>query len=78
MLKEDVFENIKEQLKKYKHYSLEYTEYVGISNYDVICSNNEIILIFGYNKEADLHEFHWAANDALILIKEINQIKKDL
>ena len=73
MVKEDIYINIKEQLKNYKYYSLNYTQYEDIQNYDVICCNEQIILMFGCNEEARLYEFHWAANDAAVLLEEISK-----
>ncbi|SHI96012.1 Acetyltransferase (GNAT) family protein [Clostridium amylolyticum] len=75
-MKEEVFKNIKEQLKNYKFSSLKYTEYEDILDYDVICKDKEIILIFGYNKEAKLEEFHWVANSAFSLLQEISKLNK--
>lgn len=72
----DDFNNIKEQLKNYRYCSLKYTEYEDISDYDVICSNEQVILIFGYNVEAKLYEFHWAANNVSILLEEVNKSNK--
>lgn len=72
-MKKDVFNNIKEQLKDYKYSSMKYTEYEEISNYDVICNNEQLILTFGFNVEAGLYEFHWATNSASILLKEVNK-----
>lgn len=71
-MRKNVFNNIKEQLKDFKYCSLEYTEYEDISDYDLICSNEQVILIFGYNMESGLCEFHWATNDVSILLKELN------
>lgn len=72
-MKKDIFNNIKEQLKDYKYSSMKYTEYEEISNYDVICNNEQLILTFGFNVEAGLYEFHWATNSASILLKEVNK-----
>jgi GNAT superfamily N-acetyltransferase len=76
IMKKDVFSNIKEQLKNYKYSSLEYTEYEDISDYEVTCSNNQVILIFGYNLESEIYEFHWATNNVSILISELNKSKE--
>lgn len=73
IMKKDAFNDIKEQLKNYKYYSLEYTQYDDISDYNVICSNEQIILIFGYNLESALYEFHWATNNVSILLREVNK-----
>jgi len=72
-MKKNVFNNIKEQLKDYKYSSMKYTEYEEISDYDVLYSNEKLILTFGFNVEAGLHEFHWATNSASILLKEVNK-----
>lgn len=76
MMKEDIFINIKEQLNNYKYYSLQFTEYDEIQDYDLICYNEQLILIFGYNKEATLYEFHWATNNLTVLLEEINKSNK--
>lgn len=75
-MKEEVFKNIKEQLKNYKFSSLKYTEYEDVLDYDIICNDKEIILIFGYNKEVKLEEFHWAASSVFSLLQEINKLNK--
>lgn len=72
-MKKDVFNDIKEHLKNYKYYSLDHTEYGYISDYDVICNNNQVILILGYNVEASLYELHWATSNASNLLREINK-----
>lgn len=76
MIEEHVFKDIKQQLKEYKYYSLEYTEHKSICDYDVICNTKQIILLFGYNQEAELYEFHWASNNASILLEEIKKSNK--
>lgn len=76
IVKEETFVNIKEQLKNYEYYSMHYTEYDDIQNYDVICCNEQIILLYGYNGEIGLYEFHWAANNVAFLLEEIKKLNK--
>lgn len=69
------FEEIKNAISNYKYTSLNYSEYEKICDYDVV-SKNKVILLYGYNKESKLYEFHWAANDIGALIEEINKLNK--
>lgn len=39
----------------------------------MIYNNEQLILIFGFNVEAGLYEFHWSTNSASILLKEVNK-----
>lgn len=70
-----IFNTIKKQLMNYKYSSMEYAEYEDISKYEVICINDKLILIYGYNVEAGMNEFHWSAMDVSSLLKEVNKFK---
>lgn len=72
----EIFINIKEQLKNYKYNSLYFTEYDDIQNYEVISNNEQLILMYGYNKDVKLYEFHWATENMNILLEEINKSNK--
>ena len=77
-MKENEFNMIKDKLDKYKYTSMNYTEYEDIENYEVICENDEIILLYGYNKEGKKQEYHYAGNKAENLLKAMRRIKDEL
>lgn len=56
------FCNIKSKLDSFKFSSMNYIEYEDICNYEVQLENDNIILLYGFNPEAKLNEYHWATN----------------
>jgi GNAT superfamily N-acetyltransferase len=75
-MEKSIYSNIKEQIIKYKFFSLKFTEYEDILNYEVLCCDEKVILIFGYNVEMGLYEFHWAADNSVDLLKKIKESQK--
>lgn len=75
-MEKENFNHISERLENYKYCSMEHVEYEDILEYEVILSNEDIILLLGYNAEAKLYEYHWAANDVKVLLQEVNKSNK--
>ena len=67
-MKEMDFEDLHSILENYKYTSMRYTDYESISDYDIICKTEQLILLCGYNITAKEFEYHWAANTAEDLI----------
>jgi GNAT superfamily N-acetyltransferase len=76
-LNQEAYNSIKKQLKSYRYHSLDYTEYEEISEYNVLCNDGDVILIAGFDEEAGMHRFHWAANGVTNLLNELNKTKGD-
>lgn len=70
------FNDMKYRLSSYKFNSLKYTDYSQISNYTVLCNEENCILIHGYNTEMRMDEFQWGANNVNLLIEQINTSNK--
>ncbi len=60
-MKEEAFIKVKEALGNYPHHSLTYTEFEDIADYELLIETEELILIGGFNREADSRHYHWAA-----------------
>ncbi|MGM9973985.1 MAG: GNAT family N-acetyltransferase [Clostridiaceae bacterium] len=69
----EIFKVIKESIAKYKYTSLKYTEYEDVESYEILSNNKDLILLYGYDREAAMEEYHWAANKVENLLKEINK-----
>lgn len=72
-MKKSEFEEIELQLDSYKYSSMQYLEYEDATDYEIIWRKPELILLYGFNREADIKEYHWAANSAEDLVKEIKE-----
>lgn len=77
-MNKEKFENIKERLKNFKYNSLEYMEISNVSGYKARVDNNDLLLLHGFNKENNITECHWAANESNELLKEIQKIEGDV
>lgn len=75
-MREECFNKIKEAVNKFKYSSMRYIEYNDIHDYEVCLENVNIILIYGFNVEANINEYHWAANNVEDLINVLKN-KKD-
>lgn len=75
-MREECFNKIKEKLNGFKYSSMAYIEYEDMDDYEVYLENENIILIYGFNVEADINEYHWAANSVEDLIESLKE-KKD-
>ena len=76
MINKKEYEQIKSNIKKFKHHSMEYTEFEDVENHDVICNDDNLILLYGYNEEADLYEYNYAFNEHNYLINALDKSKK--
>ena len=65
------FDKIKDDAKKFKYSAFEYTDYDDVKNYELQFDKKEVVLLFGYNREAKIYEYIWAANHADILIDSL-------
>ena len=61
------FLGIKEEIINFKYSSMKYTDYDEVENFKIVLQNKNIILIYGYNNESKIYQYHWAANDEQIL-----------
>ncbi|MGL5353158.1 MAG: hypothetical protein ACRDA5_07515, partial [Clostridium sp.] len=68
---EQEFLYIQDKSKYYNYSSLRYTNYDEVSNYKVIVENEYVILIYGYNYESKIYEYHWMANNDEELVNAI-------
>ena len=71
MITNDEYVKIQSRLDDFKYNSLKYTEVEGIKTYDVLYNNEDIILIYGYNPEDKLNQYHWACNEVKFLVDTI-------
>lgn len=72
------FTRIQLTLCSYAFSSMKYLEYDDVSNYDIEIEQDDIIILFGFNREADCYEYHWAANNSESLLHQINLNKNFL
>lgn len=72
-MREECFNKIKEAVNKFKYSSMRYIEYKDIHDYEVCLENVNIILIYGFNVEANINEYHWAANNVEDLINVLEE-----
>lgn len=70
---EAIFNTMKNNLDKFKHSSMTYTSYEDVLDYEVICNTGQLILLCGYNEAAKMFEYHWAANTAEDIIKQLDK-----
>ncbi len=61
---EQEFEQIRERLGAYVHTSLHYAEWAEVAHFSVLRDTPEAIVLYGYDREADVYAYHFAANDA--------------
>lgn len=73
---EEYFKCIKEKSNKFEHSSMKYIGYEDIADYKVCVEDENIILIDGFNVEANINEYHWAASKVEDLI-EVLKDKED-
>lgn len=72
------FERINIEKEKFRYTSLDYVDYEAISDYEICHEHNELILLYGYDKEGNIHKYQWACNDVEKLIKAIDNNKEDI
>lgn len=69
------FERIKRKCETLSHTSLKYTGYQEIKEYTIVEESEYIILLFGYNVEQKINEYHYAASDVYDLLKHMDKHK---
>lgn len=74
-MKKSDFEAIQENINKYQHTSLTYTDYDDVCQYEMINNTEQLILLCGYNNTAREYEYCWAANKAEDVIRQIEREK---
>jgi GNAT superfamily N-acetyltransferase len=72
-LKKEQFSQIQEQLKNFSYHSFEPVEYDEIKDYDLVKCDDKIIIVYGYNSEAKLFEYHWACNSSRVLLESLSK-----
>lgn len=76
MIKEQEFKDIIEKSKRFSNSSMYYIGYDEVKEYSILINNEDMILLCGYNKEAQSDEYYFAANKAKDLINALKD-KKD-
>ncbi|MBI9011344.1 MAG: GNAT family N-acetyltransferase [Clostridiales bacterium] len=69
------FDRIKCKCTSLSYTSMKYTGYQDIKDYIIVEENDYIILLFGYNVEQKMNEYHYAASDVYDLLKHIDKHK---
>lgn len=77
MISQNQFDEIKNNIKNYKYNSMEYTEYEEVKDYNILKSDENLILIYGFNEETKLNECVFAFNDYKIFASVVKDISKD-
>lgn len=75
---EESFNRIQSKLNKFKISSMNYIDYEDICNYEVKVENDNIILIYGFNYECKINEYHWATNSVEYIIDCLKDKKEFL
>ncbi|MEG2091062.1 GNAT family N-acetyltransferase [Niameybacter sp.] len=78
MITKDEYVKIQSRLDDFKYNSLKYTEFESIKTYNILYNDENIILIYGYNSEDKLNQYHWACNRVEILLKAMNSENTDV
>jgi len=65
------FDIIKASATSFRCSALNYIEYDNVADYTLQINNDSLILMFGYNREAKIHEYIWAANEVNVLIHSL-------
>lgn len=60
----------------FQYSSMNYIEYKEVKNYEIELENDNIILLYGFNHEAKIYEYHWATNKMEYLAEHLHD-KKD-
>lgn len=77
-MKENEFKRIQSKLEKFKFSSLNYSEYCEVEDFKIENEDDDLILISGYNAEAKVSEYHYAANDYNNLLNRLDLTKEFL
>lgn len=72
------YEKIQSRVAKFKYNSMKYTEFEEVETYDVLHDRENIVLIYGYNKEMKLNQYHWACNQVETLINTMDSKKTNV
>ena len=76
MIKEQEFKEIIEKSKRFSNSSMYYIGYDEVKEYSILINNDDMILLCGYNKEAQSDEYYFAANTSRNLVNALED-KKD-
>ena len=74
-MNKEEFNRLKQKCETFSYTSLKYTGYQDIKDYNVVAENDYFVLIFGYNVEQQLNEYHYAATDVYDLLKHMDNQK---
>ena len=74
-MNKEEFKRLKQKCETFSYTSLKYTDYQDIKDYNVVAENDYFVLIFGYNVEQQLNEYHYAATDVYDLLKHMDNKK---
>lgn len=74
-MKKETFHQLQENIKNFKYTSLSYCDYEDVSSYEILIDSTSLILLYGYDLEAGLWEYHWACSNVEILIHHLSKTK---
>ena len=72
------FLKLKEKANKFFYVSFKDLEYESIDGYVLLKDNDYLIAFYGFNKELDKNELHWASNYASLVIDEAQGLKEEI
>ncbi|HML46276.1 MAG TPA: GNAT family N-acetyltransferase [Clostridia bacterium] len=73
-MRKSEFVSTKELLPSFKHTSLDHVVYESVEQYQTLQNDPHAIFLYGENKEAEVHEIHFAVNDVQLLIDQIKSL----
>lgn len=65
---EETFDRLQAASADFAFTSLAYADYLDLKEHSVLEESDALILLYGYNKESKLWEYHWATNDSAVLL----------
>ncbi|MCB2214014.1 GNAT family N-acetyltransferase [bacterium] len=65
------FNRLLERSIAFTHTSLQYLEFEDLAEYELIASNDDLLLLRGYDAEARCRHYHWAANKVDKLLAQL-------
>ncbi|BCN29826.1 GNAT family N-acetyltransferase [Anaeromicropila herbilytica] len=69
----ETYEKIKKEIENYQYTSMLYTDYEEAADCEIISWNEELILLYGFDSEKKVMEYHWAANQVDVLVQELEK-----
>ena len=67
-MEKEGFQRIKVLAGSFSHSSMQYLDFEEVADYRVESANEEIVLLLGYDTEANIWQYHWAADSVEKLI----------